>query len=141
GCRLTRQSRRPLVQSAYQERSKVKRWGLGHPLRHDFGRVSDTASSSGGLMWRNENSSARSEAIFSTPQMTSGSARKLHEMSQPEMVGLIAEARLRGTAVTLAAAVRSAGVTTAITNEVRVGTSIWARADLTSNRIRTTVKL
>src|SRR3954454_19116807 len=60
---------------------------------------------------------------------------------KPEIAGLIAEARLRGTAVTLAAAARSAGFTTAITNEVRVGTSIWARADLTSNRMRTIVKL
>ena len=35
--------------------------------------------------------------------------------SAPASAGLIADARLRGTAVTLAAAVRSAGVTTAIT--------------------------
>ena len=34
---------------------------------------------------------------------------------EPAMAGLIEDARLRGTAVTLAAAVRSAGVTTAIT--------------------------
>ena len=42
----------------------------------------------------------------------------------PESAGLAADARLRGTAVKLAAAVRSGGVTTAITNAVRVGTSI-----------------
>ena len=35
--------------------------------------------------------------------------------STPAIAGLMEEARLRGTAVTLAAAVRSAGVTTAIT--------------------------
>jgi hypothetical protein len=33
----------------------------------------------------------------------------------PAMAGLIDDAKLRGTAVTLAAAVRSAGVTTAMT--------------------------
>src|SRR5579859_91717 len=40
------------------------------------------------------------------------------------MDGLIADARLRGTAVKLAAAGRSAGVTTLITNAPRAGTSI-----------------
>jgi hypothetical protein len=42
----------------------------------------------------------------------------------PPSVGLSAAARLRGTAVKLAAAGRSAGVTTAITKAERVGTSI-----------------
>ena len=37
------------------------------------------------------------------------------ESSAPAMAGLMEEARLRGTAVMLAAAVRSAGVTTAMT--------------------------
>src|SRR5688572_14724600 len=46
----------------------------------------------------------------------------------PARSGLTAEARLRGTAVTLAAAARSPGVTTAITYEVRVGTSICESA-------------
>ena len=40
------------------------------------------------------------------------------------MSGLTAEARLRGTDVMPAAAARSAGETTAITYELRVGTSI-----------------
>src|SRR4051812_18569214 len=42
----------------------------------------------------------------------------------PVIDGLIAEARLRGTEVKLAAAGRSAGVTTLITNAPRAGTSI-----------------
>ena len=42
----------------------------------------------------------------------------------PLSVGLIAEARLRGTAVKLAAAARSTGVTTVMTKALRVGTSI-----------------
>ena len=45
------------------------------------------------------------------------------------MAGPIAAARLRGTAVMLAAAGRSGGVTTAITYEVRVGTSICDSAE------------
>lgn len=44
------------------------------------------------------------------------------------MTGLTAAARLRGTDVTLAAAGRSGGVTTAITYEERVGTSICESA-------------
>src|SRR5439155_10880790 len=44
------------------------------------------------------------------------------------MSGLTAEARLRGTDVMLAAAARSLGATTAITYELRVGTSIWDNA-------------
>src|SRR5262245_46794919 len=52
----------------------------------------------------------------------------------------MADARLRGTAVTLAAAVRSAGVTTAITYDVRVGTSICDSADRRSNKAMTTVR-
>src|SRR5512134_2524225 len=51
--------------------------------------------------------------------------------SSPPSVGPRAEARLRDTAVTLAAAGRSAGVTTAITYDDRVGTSIC------DNRLRT----
>src|SRR5579864_3459605 len=50
------------------------------------------------------------------------------------MAGLTAAAKLRGTAVTLAAAGRSAGVTTAMTYEVRVGTSIWDKALRASSR-------
>ena len=47
--------------------------------------------------------------------MMSGNPAKAVESSAPDIAGLIADAKLRGTAVTLAAAVRSAGVTTAIT--------------------------
>ena len=49
------------------------------------------------------------------PQTTSGSPVNDVIKSAPEIAGLMADARLRGTAVTLAAAGRSAGVTTAIT--------------------------
>src|SRR6266581_1627361 len=44
------------------------------------------------------------------------------------MSGLTADAKLRGTDVRLAAAARSLGATTAITYELRVGTSIWDNA-------------
>src|SRR5438128_12423843 len=60
--------------------------------------------------------------------MRSGQAKALTLISQPASTGLIAEARLRGTAVMLAAAARSTGTTTAITYELRVGTSICDRA-------------
>src|SRR5918999_2804199 len=60
--------------------------------------------------------------------MTSGQLSSPSENSAPASAGLIAAARLRGTAVTLAAAARSGGVTTAITYEERVGTSICDRA-------------
>ena len=46
--------------------------------------------------------------------MTSGSPINALDSRAPEIAGLTEEARLRGTAVMLAAAVRSAGVTTAI---------------------------
>jgi len=47
--------------------------------------------------------------------MTSGRPEKDVARSTPVKAGLSEDARLRGTAVTLAAAVRSAGVTTAMT--------------------------
>src|SRR2546425_12850481 len=50
------------------------------------------------------------------------------------MSGLTEEAKLRGTEVMLAAAARSPGETTAITYELRVGTSIWDRALRASKR-------
>ena len=53
--------------------------------------------------------------IFKTPQITNGQASKPAAKSAPAMAGLAAAARLRGTDVKLAAAGRSAGVTTAIT--------------------------
>src|SRR5262245_2018259 len=52
----------------------------------------------------------------------------------PAKAGLMAAARLRGTAVKLAAAGRSGGVTTAITYAERVGTSICDKALRKSKR-------
>ncbi len=66
--------------------------------------------------------------IFSTPQATSGAASQPAANSAPPIAGLAAAARLRGTAVKLAAAARSAGVTTAMTKAERVGTSICDNA-------------
>src|SRR6187431_1698984 len=54
---------------------------------------------------------------------------------QPAAIGGSADARLRGTLVTLAAAGRSSGVTTAITYELRAGTSICDRNDLHSRQV------
>src|SRR5918999_1364086 len=62
--------------------------------------------------------------ILRTPQMTSGQLSSPNEKRAPVSAGLSAAARLRGTAVMLAAAARSGGVTTAITYEERGGTSI-----------------
>ena len=59
--------------------------------------------------------SAKSYAIFKHPHTTSGSAENGPASMNPAIAGLIDEARLRGTAVKLAAAGRSAGVTTAMT--------------------------
>ena len=64
-----------------------------------------------------------------TPQTTSGNPENGPASIKPAKAGLIDDARLRGTAVTLAAAARSAGVTTAITYDDRVGTSICDNAD------------
>src|SRR5882757_4904145 len=72
------------------------------------------------------------------PQTTRGNPVKDVVSRAPAKAGLRDDARLRGTAVTLAAAARSGGVTTAITYEVRVGTSIWESAERTSNRPSTT---
>src|SRR5437667_5185746 len=73
--------------------------------------------------------------------MRSGQAKALTLISQPAWTGLIAEARLRGTAVRLAAAARSEGVTTAITYELRVGTSICDSALRMRRRTMTQDKL
>ena len=56
--------------------------------------------------------------------MSNGQPKVERVSRYPARIGLTAVARLRGTAVMLAAAGRSSGVTTAITYEVRVGTSI-----------------
>src|SRR5258707_4036578 len=69
--------------------------------------------------------------------MRSGEAKALTLISQAARTGLIAEARLRGTGVMLAAAARSGGVTTAITYELRVGTSICDNAARTRRSART----
>src|SRR5512144_3244259 len=71
----------------------------------------------------------------------SGRARNDAENIAPASAGLSEEARLRGTAVTLAAAGRSGGVTTAITYELRVGTSICDSADRTNKKPSATGKL
>src|SRR5258708_36827095 len=71
----------------------------------------------------------------------SGQASKPASNSAPAMAGLAAAARLRGADVTLAAAGRSGGVTTAITYEERVGTSICDSAARTSSKARATSRL
>src|SRR6266852_4326731 len=60
--------------------------------------------------------------------MISGQPKEDNPSRNPDNKGLAAVARLRGTVVTLAAAARSAGGTTAMTYELRVGTSICERA-------------
>src|ERR1700741_5393610 len=60
--------------------------------------------------------------------MTSGQPNAETLMMKPASKGLSADAKLRGTAVKLAAAGRSCGVTTDITYDVRVGTSICDKA-------------
>ena len=66
-------------------------------------------------MCRNSPSRATSYAILRHPHTTSGNAENGPASMTPAIAGLMEEARLRGTAVTLAAAVRSPGVTTAMT--------------------------
>ena len=51
-----------------------------------------------------------------TPAMINGQPNVLAFNNAPASNGVVADARLRGTLVTLAAAARSSGVTTAITN-------------------------
>src|SRR2546428_12882613 len=54
---------------------------------------------------------------------------------KPGERGVVAEARLRGTLVMLAAAARSSGVTTPITNACRAGTSICEKSERTRSRL------
>src|SRR5215471_8731620 len=75
------------------------------------------------------------------PPITSGQPKPESVSSQPAIEGLMAEARLRGTEVTLAAAVRSAGVTTDSTYDVRVGTSICESALRTRSSATATQRL
>src|SRR3954451_5778861 len=73
--------------------------------------------------------------MFSPPPITREHPKPDAARRKPDRMGLIAAARLRGTAVTLAAAARSPGVTTAMTYEVRVGTSICESALRTNSRV------
>ena len=66
---------------------------------------------------------------FSVPPMIRGHPKLLRLSIHPAAIGGSAPARLRGTFVTLAAAGRSSGETTAITYDVRAGTSICESAD------------
>src|SRR5687768_2616836 len=68
--------------------------------------------------------------------MTRGQPKDDPASSAPPSIGLSAEAKLRGTAVMLAAAGRSSGETTDMTKDVRVGTSIWDKALRTIRRIK-----
>src|SRR5208282_419570 len=63
---------------------------------------------------------------FSTPAQISGQPNDDRFSIAPAGNGAIAAARLRGTLVTVAAAARSSGGTTAITYDWRAGTSICA---------------
>ena len=59
----------------------------------------------------------------------------------PPIDGPMADARLRGTAVKLAAAARSGGVTEAITNAERAGTSICDSALRASRQVSASGRL
>src|SRR5579864_1546184 len=83
---------------------------------------------------RNLTSSKMSYTAFSAPPIISGHPNVERVSRYPARIGLAALARLRGTAVILAAAGRSAGVTTAMTYEVRVGTSICDSAFRASSK-------
>src|SRR5919108_1767074 len=62
--------------------------------------------------------------IFNEPAITSGHPNGERVNSHPAIAGLSEAVRLRGTAVRLEAAGRSSGPTTAMTYELRTGTSI-----------------
>src|SRR6185312_6628882 len=107
------------MQRAEQERDRQIKPGMRgaglndcREVRHQFDPLPRWISSSGGLIWRNETNSARSYTIFNEPHTTRGNPEKLVANKKPESAGLIEAARLRGTAVTPAAAGRSGGVTT-----------------------------
>lgn len=68
---------------------------------------------------------------FSAPQATKGAARKPAANIPAPITGLAAEAMLRGTAVKLATAARSGGVTTGMTKALRAGASIDDRSKRT----------
>src|ERR1700683_4159320 len=71
--------------------------------------------SASGRCARNCISKRRSYRIFSEPAQISGHPNDVTSSSIPAGIGAAAVARLRGTLVTLAAAARSSGGTTAIT--------------------------
>src|SRR5262245_41713897 len=68
------------------------------------------------------------------PPVTSGQPKPESDSRYPEIIDPAAQANVLGTAVTLAAAGRSSGATTAITYEHRVRTSICDNALRASNR-------
>ena len=78
---------------------------------------------------------------LSTPHTTSGAAIAPAASIAPPSDGLSAEARLRGTAVKLAAAGRSSGVTTDMTYALRAGTSICESALRTKRSASATGKV
>src|SRR5271166_6132205 len=89
------------------------------------GRTEKTQTfSSSGLSARNWRSSRTSYVIFNAPAQISGHPNEVTSSIMPAGTGAAALARLRGTLVTLAAAARSSGGTTAITYDWRAGTSI-----------------
>jgi hypothetical protein len=67
------------------------------------------ACSSGGLTFRKRPSRSRSYTILRIPAISSGQPNADAPRSEPARSGPMAEARLRGTDVTLAAAGRSGG--------------------------------
>jgi hypothetical protein len=81
-------------------------------------------------------SRSRSYVALRLPAMTNGQPNAELVRSAPANIGPSADAKLRGTAVTLAAAARSSGETTDITKEVRVGTSICESALRISSRVK-----
>src|SRR5262249_25885298 len=87
------------------------------------------------------NNNARSYAVFRVPLIKSGSPENPVPSKAPLSAGPTDRARLRGAAVIPAAADCSAGVTTAITYDVRVGTSICDSAARMSRNISTTGRL
>src|SRR5215470_2757468 len=74
------------------------------------------------------------------PPITSGQPKLERVKRYPEIIEPAAHAKVFGTAVMLAAAGRSAGVTTAITYDARVGTSICDSALRASSRPIAVVK-
>src|ERR1700722_17675859 len=62
------------------------------------------------------------------PPIRSGRPKPASDCKHPEMIEPVAQAKVLGTDVTLAAPGRSSGLTTAMTYDARVGTSICDNA-------------